>query len=121
MSAILEGKKAMKDFTPEQRLQFQEAARQKRLQQIEFAEKHLRNQFADDAHWRELASKHGIRLPAWYVPGTDLKHIRRALRKLGMGSQGMRECTGFARAEDFAAANPNWPAYALIGLLLEHL
>lgn len=121
MIAILEGKNVMENFTPEQRLEFQEAARIKRLEQIAYAEANLRRTFADEGHWRDLASKHGIRLPAWYIPGTDLKHIRRACRKLGIGSQGMRDCTGFSRAEDFAAANPAWPAFALVGLLLEHL
>lgn len=110
----------IEDFTPEYRALIQKAAKEKRDAHIAFANKYLKLDFADAAHWRALASKHGVRLPAWYMPGSELKHIRRALRRLDLGSEGMRDATGFASAAEFAAANPTWPAFALVGLLLEH-
>lgn len=112
---------SIENFTPEYRALIQAAAKAKREAQIEFANKNLKLDFADATHWRSLASAHGVRLPAWYIPGSELKHIRRACRRLGIGSEGMREATGFSRAEDFASANPKWPAFALVGLLLEHV
>lgn len=110
----------VESFTPEYRALIVAAAKAKREAQIEFANKNLKLDFDDTAHWRSLASIHGVRLPAWYVPVSELKYIRRACRRLGIGSEGMREATGFVSAEAFAAANPTWPSYALIGLLLEH-
>lgn len=110
----------VENFTPEYRALIAKAAKEKRDAQIAFANLHLKLDFADSAHWRELASKYGVRMPAWYIPGSELKHIRRACRRMEIGSEGMRDATGFANAEEFAKANPSWPAFALVGLLLEH-
>lgn len=107
----------MQAITPEQ----QEIARQTRLRKIAYAELNLRCSFADEHHWRELASKHGLILPRWYHPGTDLRHLRRAMRKLGVSPQDMRDYTGFSSVAAFANANHTWPAFALVGLLLEHV
>lgn len=108
-------------MTQEERIEYQEKARITRLNQIAFAEQNLRNDFADTQHWRDLAAKHGIRMPAWHVPGTDLRYMKRALRKIGKDSKWMTSCTGFNTLEEFATSNPKWPAFALIGLLLENL
>lgn len=110
----------MIEMTPEYRLLVQAAAKAKREAQMAYATENLRREFADTQHWKTLAAKYGVRLPAWYMPGFELKYIRRACRRLNMGSAGMQDATGFIRAEDFAAANPTWPAFALVGLLLEH-
>lgn len=110
----------MEIMTPEYRALMQEAAKAKREAQIAYAHQHLRKDFADTSHWKALASKYGVRLPAWYMPGSELKYLRRACRRLEMGSEGMRAATGFSTAQAFAAANPAWPAFALVGVLLEH-
>lgn len=110
----------MEMMTPEYRALMEEAAKAKREAQIAYANQHLRREFADTLHWKGLASKYGVRLPAWYMPGHELKYIRRACRRLGLGAEGMREATGFSTAQAFTKANPTWPAFALVGILLEH-
>lgn len=40
----------------------------------------LKRDFSDKNHWRKLASKFGVRMPADYVPGTELKLVRRAMK-----------------------------------------
>jgi len=83
------------------------------------AELLLRQDFADASHWRHLAQIYGVRLPAWYVPGSDPRSIRRAARTLGITSDDLADVFGVRAVTALAALNPEYPAWALIGLLLE--
>lgn len=78
----------------------------------------LRQSFADSNHWRKLASQYGVRMPSEYAPGDEFKPIRKAMRKLGLEPQQVREALG-GDVKFIHRVNPTWPAYALIGLLLE--
>lgn len=78
----------------------------------------LKNDFMDKPYWRRLCSKHGVRMPADYVPGTELRLVRKAMRKAGVTPDQVREAFG-GDVKALQRDNPTWPAYALIGLILE--
>lgn len=75
----------------------------------------LRQGFADRRHWQRLASQFKVRMPPEYIPCSELRFARRAIRKTGLDY-----VTWFDEAlREFPKNNPTWPAYALIGLILE--
>lgn len=87
-----------------------------------WAEEHLIQDFGDDeVHWRTLASKAGIRMPAKYVPSSDVKYMKRALKKLNIEPKEWLEVEGYKTLKGFSDDNPTWPMYSWIGLLLEHI
>lgn len=109
------------NMTPEQRAEALEKARIARAEQTAswMASAHLlKTDFSDAAHWRKLASKHGVRMPGAHVPGSEFRFIRKAARKLGIEPQEIRDAFG-GDVKQIHAMNPNWPAFAIIGLLLE--
>lgn len=79
----------------------------------------LKNDFKDENHWRELASKYGIRLPASYLPCSETKHVKRALKALGAEQSEYLEYNDEKSLRVFAENNPDWPAYAAVGVMLE--
>jgi hypothetical protein len=83
------------------------------------AELLLRQDFKDAPHWRRLAAEHGVHFPAWYVPGSDARPIRRAARALGITPDELAETFGVRSVVELAKYNPSYPAWAVIGLLLE--
>lgn len=90
----------------------QEAARK-------WADENLRQDFADANHWRELASAHGLRLPPRYIPGSSTKHLKRALKKLGVEVATYCRACGVSSLGALATMNPDWPAWAQVGMILE--
>lgn len=109
------------NMTAEQRQDALNKARIARARQSEEwkANAHLLKQdFADAGHWARLASKHQIRMPGANVPGSELRFIRRAARKLGIEPQEIRNAFG-GDFKHIHTMNPTWPAFAIIGLLLE--
>ncbi len=108
-------------LTPEQR----EENRRKALAAQEAHRAHLKsqahllhNKFADKPLWRRLASKYGVRMPPDYIPGSEVRYVRKAMRKAGVLPEHVREAFG-GDVKFLARTNPTWPAYALIGLILE--
>lgn len=109
------------NMTPEQRQAALEKARIARAEQTERwkAGAHLlKSDFADSGHWHRLASKHKVRMPGAHVPGNEFRFIRKAARKLGIEPQAIRDAFG-GDVKHIHAMNPTWPAFAIIGLLLE--
>lgn len=78
----------------------------------------LKSDFADSAYWHKLASKFKVRMPGAHVPGSEFKTIRKAARKLGISPSEIREIFG-GDVKHIHAENRTWPAFAIIGLLLE--
>lgn len=108
------------NLTAEEREAMLIRAREARLAKIAAwrAKEHLLEQdFGSDlTHWRRLARRFGVRLPAAYIPGVDgLKYVRRAIKKTGVDFVGACACG----IKEMARINPTWPAYALVGLVLE--
>lgn len=95
-----------------------EAARAARLAKAEAfkSRQHLLIQkFGDERHWKRLASELGVRMPASYLPCSELRYVRRACRKLNFDYVAWFE----ERLTLFPKLNPTWPAYAHLGLVLE--
>ena len=89
-----------------------------RLAAQEFARWHLKQAFADTAHWRELAAAAGFRLPLWYLPASA-GGVRRYALGLGLTLEQITDATGCKSFRTFAEMNPDWPLWAVVGLLLE--
>lgn len=115
------------NMTPEERAAAREKARE--IQNQRHAEwranaDNLKTDFADKGYWHRAARHYGVIMPGHHVPGTYIPPIRRAMKKMGLLKPG----EGFAKAfretideeyRTFLANNPDWPAFAIIGLLLE--
>lgn len=109
------------NMTPEQRQAALEKARIARVEQSERwkAGAHLlKSDFADSGHWARLASKYKVRMPGANVPGDEYRFIRKVMRKLGIEGQEIRDSFG-GDIKHIHNMNPTWPAFAIIGLLLE--
>ena len=109
------------NMTPEQRAEALEKARIARAEKTAAwkATAHLlKSDFSDSACWHKLASKFKVRMPGAHVPGSEFKAIRKAARKLGIEPSQIRDAFG-GDVKHIHAMNPTWPAFAIIGLLLE--
>lgn len=103
----------MRGFTAEQR----EKGRLARMENAR-PKAHLRTDFADEPTWAELGSALKFRLPGYGVECTRARMVR-AIHKAGWGLDDYRKWCGYKQPEDWAAANPDWPLRAFVGLLLE--
>ena len=109
------------NMTPEQRAEALDKARIARAEKTAAwkASAHLlKSDFSDYAYWHKLASKFKVRMPGPHVPGSEFKAIRKAARKLGIEPAQIRDTFG-GDVKHIHAMNPTWPAFAIIGLLLE--
>lgn len=109
------------NMTPEQRAEALDKARIARAEKTAAwkATAHLlKSGFSDSAYWHKLASKFKVRMPGTHVPGSEFKAIRKAARKLGIEPAQIRDTFG-GDVKHIHAMNPTWPAFAIIGLLLE--
>lgn len=104
--------------TEEQRAENLVKAQQARIEK-KAAGEHLKQDFADENHWRDLASKYGVRLPASYLPCSETKHVKRALRTIGASQAEFLEYHDEKNLKVFALDNPDWPAWAAVGVMLE--
>jgi hypothetical protein len=102
-------------MTEEQR----ENARLKRLAEQEYAVNHLIIEYKDADYWRSLASEQGLKMPQWWIRGTETKYIRRACKKLGIDVADYVESTGFKNLKEFTETNEKYTAFAHVGLVLE--
>lgn len=94
--------------------------KQKRLEDQQHARENLKITYADEGFWREKASELGLRMPLWWVKGTETKYIRRACKKLGLDVKDFVESTGFKNLNEFTQNNPNWTAFGMTGLVIDH-
>lgn len=109
------------NMTTEQRAEALEKARIARAEKTAAwkAEAHLlKSDFSDSAYWHKLASKFKVRMPGPHVPGSEFKVIRKAARKLEIEPSAIRDAFG-GDVKHIHTMNPQWPAFAIIGLLLE--
>jgi hypothetical protein len=103
-------------ITEEQR----ENARLKRLAAQEYARNHLKITYADADYWRSLSSEQGLKMPHWWIKGTETKYIRRTCKKLGIDVAEYVESTGFKNLKEFTENNEKYSAFAMVGLCLEY-
>lgn len=110
----------LENLTPEQREELREKSRLTKEAKKE-AGKDLFQDFGDDLnHWKALASKAGVRMPASYLPNTEVKYVRRVANKLGIDMQEYLDACGVSNLKALARLNPNWSIVGEIGLLLEY-
>lgn len=109
---------ALKNVSKEQRQEWLAKAQEARKLKKE-AGQNLFHDFGDDlTHWRELASKHNVKLPAYYLDGSNTKYLKRLFKSvdidinLWLDDQNMK-------LTDFYKLNPSWPVYAHVGCALE--
>lgn len=109
-----------KTFSPEQLEEMRQQAVEARQAKIEWAKDNLRDDYLDFPLWRELASKHGVRLPQRHIPATEVKYIKRVFKAKGMDiNQWLKDGTGCSSIPEVARKNPDAPAYAMVGWALE--
>lgn len=107
-------------ITEEQRKEFRDkAAETLRLKSL-WAEENLKQDYADESYWRELASKYKVTMPRWYISAQETKYVSRLFRTVGVPLQGYLDSTNTGLKE-FAELNLNMPAWASVGLALEYI
>ena len=111
--------KHLANITPEKRIEMTLKAQAKRAELRE-AGKGLISSFLDEKHWKQLASLYGIRLPAKHIPSTQTKYLKRVAKKLNFDYKDYLEDCGAKTLKQLVEMNENWPAYAEVGLMLEH-
>ncbi len=80
----------------------------------------LRNNFADEDTWLELAKRFYIRLPIWKTEPTD-SAMQKWLRRFKVTERDYLMATGYTQLSDFRRLNPDWPLRAFVGVLLEYV
>lgn len=108
----------LENITAEQRQEMVEKSKEKRRANAEWAREHLVTEYADDKHWRELASKYNYRLPTWYSPASS-KHVNRFLRNFNLTKDWYQDHTGYLNGNEEARKNPTMNSVQQVGLLLE--
>lgn len=111
--------KHLANITPEKRIEMTLKARA-RKEQMRLAGESLFHQFGDQNYWKQLASLYGIRLPARHIPSTQTKYLKRVAKKLNFDYKDYLEDCGAKTLKQLVEMNENWPAYAEVGLMLEH-
>jgi len=111
-------KKGNPDFKPMTQEQ-REQTKFKRLADQEYAREHLYTEYKDEGFWRDNASKVGLRLPMWWIPGSETKYIRRACKKLNVDVNLFVGSTGFSNLNQLVKANSRWSAVGMVGLCIE--
>lgn len=105
-------------ISAEERAIMMQKAAEKRAMKREWAENNLKLDWADDNHWRELSSKYNYRLPKIHEKAAS-KFVNRFLKHFGLSKDFYTDVTGFPNGNKEAEKNPNLPAFAQIGFLLE--
>jgi hypothetical protein len=108
------------NLTTEERQIMQDKARGSKEAKRKWANENLKLSYADETHWRALASEVGFRLAPAYEPSGNTKYIRRLLRHLDKDNSWLELHTGCATANELSKMNPEWTAYAVQGCLLEN-
>lgn len=104
-------------ITQEQRDQ----AKQKRLDDQQYARDNFKIEYADQAYWTTLASKHNSKLPGWWYPSSDVKYLRRTAKKANFDLNEFVASTGCSNIKEYAEINSHWSVLGLVGTLLEYI
>lgn len=108
----------LKDVTPEMRLEMQEKARLSRIAKREYAETHLKTEYADMTYWKSLAGELNVRLHQRYDVG--VKGIKRVCNQLGIEVSKFVTSTGCKTLQEWVKLNPTWGALPLACMVMEY-
>lgn len=107
------------DQTPEERVQAAAKGREARAAKSAARKAStLRRNFDDATVWEDLARERKLRLPPWGEPVTP-SVMRRWLNKVKVGVTAYYAWAGERSLDEFAERNPQWPARAWAGIVLE--
>ena len=108
----------LSNITTEQRQEMIQKSKEKRAQKKAWAEANLKLDWADEQHWRELASKYGYRMPNKYEKASS-KFVNRFLRNFNLTKEWYKDHTGYLNGNEEARKNPTMNSVQQVGLLLE--
>lgn len=104
-------KNHLASITPEEREAIQAKSKAAMAEKKAWAKEHLRNDFADNPLWRELAKKYDVKLPPYYEPNTETKYLHRVFKKTGTCCKEYLEACGATTLKQLASMNPAYPAF----------
>ena len=127
VKGIISRSERLANMSPEERAAVRRLAveaRRRRRAEFNANAHNLKTDFADKGYWHRAARHYGVIMPGHHVPGTYIPPIRKAMKKMGLLKTGEGFTKAFRETIDedyrtFVANNPDWPAFAIIGLLLE--
>lgn len=108
----------LKNITKEDRALMLEKAKAKREEKKKAGES-LRQNYADENYHRSLAKEMGLRMPASYIPNTEVKYLKRAAKHLNVDIKDYLEACGVSTLKKLVAMNPTVTAVEEIGTFLE--
>jgi len=111
----------LKNLTEEQRKEMREKAAITRAEKQKWAEDNLKTDWLEDNYWCDLAKKHGIRLPQKHIPNTEMKYLKRVLKKCNVDYKEYLEACGCKSFTQLAAFNPTATIRAEVGWALEFI
>lgn len=84
------------------------------------AGENLIQDWGDDGNeWSRLASLAKFRLPPSHLPSSELKYVRKLLKKIDRDMDWCKTVFGYTSMMQFSKDNPKWNIVALCGLILE--
>lgn len=106
-------------LTQEQREEMREKGAESRRLKQEWAQNNLKLSYEDENCWTELAKEANVRLPLRNVPATEVKYVRKLLKRLNIDQKEWLDVEGYSSLKQFGLNNPEWTARAHCGLVLE--
>jgi len=108
-------------LTPEVIEKAQRERKRKREEKIVWARENIKLNWLDLNDWKKMASKAGVRLPAWYEPMNPSK-MRKAVKRItGVRTAKQWEDETGIVINEFAKLNKYSPLYVFYGIVLETL
>lgn len=104
----------LKPMTTEER----QVVAQRRIEEQQWAEEHLKLDWMDEGWMREIAHEAGLKLAAWHYPASTSKYIRRALKAVGKDGAWHKDVFGFT-INEWSNVNPKHPAWVAQCLIVE--
>ncbi len=108
----------LNNLSPEQRQEMLQKAKESRKIKAKWAQENLKQDYLDESHWRDLAKKHGYKLPVKNHQAGS-KFVNRFLKHFDLSREWYQDVTGWVNGNEEARKNPTMPAFAQTGFLLE--
>lgn len=114
-------KNYLKELSEEEREQLRVKSAQAREEKKQYALDHLKTSWSDLPIWREMAVRQGTKLPSWYVPGSELKYVKRLFRNSPLDIKDYIADMGCSTLKEMQELNPKANAQAMVGWALEYI
>lgn len=107
------------EITQELRQEYLAQAKLAKQDKVKWAKEHLKLEYADERHWKSLASSYNLRLPQKYTPASSTKYVKRMAKALGIDILEYVEAMGCRTLLEMVKLNPKQNAVAFCGFFLE--